>query len=32
MIEIVHGSQWEIPQAQMEMLYGWVRNAYEPLL
>ena len=32
MIEIVHGSQWEIPQAQMEMLYGWGRNAYEPLL
>jgi hyaluronate lyase len=32
MVTMVHGSEWEVPRRHMEMLYGWVRNAYEPLL
>lgn len=32
MVNLVQGSPWEVPQDQLDMLYGWVHNAYEPLM
>ena len=32
MVNLVQGSSWEVPEEQVNMLYGWVHNAYEPLM
>lgn len=32
MVNLVQGSPWEVPEEQVNMLYGWVHNAYEPLM